>query len=354
MALATYHHAAQSHWLCKALCLALGQKGGWGGEVTLGCRSASLPLLSGSGFDPHPQRLPIFHLILGVRSESLIRRPGFPEQGSKSPGNCSGSSFWPDQVLLSKDFPSETWLQTEILIKEVQGWGWGSKFDPHRVPQKRGWLRTPMLQCLCASLHNSLLACCAEIVLTLRTYRPSGRSWHTARRPRGSQQAHHRNSSSETLDSQWSEAREKPLAKFPGDLGTWECRQTSKVFQTYSQGATFRNALLLRCTSSGPCSRAWAAALIEKPLCRLYGMVFAVFWRLPLGEFSNYRADFLFSSAPCRNSCEVTLREDHKITSMCFCLWRLLLRLHRKPWLLESGSSAEVLGHCCCSAFGEI
>ena len=32
----------------------------------------------GSRFDPHPQRLPIFHLILGGRSESLLRKPGFP------------------------------------------------------------------------------------------------------------------------------------------------------------------------------------------------------------------------------------------------------------------------------------
>ena len=33
---------------------------------------------SGSQFDRHPQRLPIFHLILGGRSESLLRKPGFP------------------------------------------------------------------------------------------------------------------------------------------------------------------------------------------------------------------------------------------------------------------------------------
>ena len=56
---------------------------------------------SGSRFDPHPQRLPIFHLNLGGRSESLPREPGFPEWGSESQGNCSGSSFCPDQVLLS-------------------------------------------------------------------------------------------------------------------------------------------------------------------------------------------------------------------------------------------------------------
>ena len=30
----------------------------------------------GSPFDPHPQRLPIFHLILGGKSESLLRKPG--------------------------------------------------------------------------------------------------------------------------------------------------------------------------------------------------------------------------------------------------------------------------------------
>ena len=35
-------------------------------------------LQSGSRFDPHPQRLPIFIRILGGRSESLLRTPGFP------------------------------------------------------------------------------------------------------------------------------------------------------------------------------------------------------------------------------------------------------------------------------------
>ena len=30
----------------------------------------NLTRLSGSRFDPHPQRIPIFHLILGGRSES--------------------------------------------------------------------------------------------------------------------------------------------------------------------------------------------------------------------------------------------------------------------------------------------
>ena len=38
-----------------------------------------------------------------------------------------GAVFCPDQVFLS----NETWLQTEILSKEVQVWGWRSKFDPH-------------------------------------------------------------------------------------------------------------------------------------------------------------------------------------------------------------------------------
>ena len=57
--------------------------------------------ISGSGFDPHPQRLPIFHLILGGRGESLLRKPGFPHQGSESSENCRGSSFWPEQVRIS-------------------------------------------------------------------------------------------------------------------------------------------------------------------------------------------------------------------------------------------------------------
>ena len=43
---------------------------------------------------------------LGGRSESLLRKPAFPWWGRKSSGNCSGSSFCPDQVLLSKNFHS--------------------------------------------------------------------------------------------------------------------------------------------------------------------------------------------------------------------------------------------------------
>ena len=33
---------------------------------------------SGPRLNPRPQRLTIFHLILGGRSESLLRKPGFP------------------------------------------------------------------------------------------------------------------------------------------------------------------------------------------------------------------------------------------------------------------------------------
>ena len=72
---------------------------------------------SRSRFDPHPQRLPIFHLILGGRSESLLRKPGFPYQGTESPGNCSGSSFCPDQVLLSKNFHSRPACRQKSLLR---------------------------------------------------------------------------------------------------------------------------------------------------------------------------------------------------------------------------------------------
>ena len=44
-----------------------------------------------------------------------------------------GAAFCPDQVLLTKNFPFETWLQTEILTKEFWGWGWGSKSNPHHL-----------------------------------------------------------------------------------------------------------------------------------------------------------------------------------------------------------------------------
>ena len=71
----------------------------------------------------HPQHLPIFQLILGGRSESLLRKPAFPCQGSESSGNCSGSSFCPNQVLLSKNFrPSFGSKQKFLPGKMFQIW----------------------------------------------------------------------------------------------------------------------------------------------------------------------------------------------------------------------------------------
>ena len=52
-------------------------------------------------FNPHPQRLTTFHVVLGGRRKFVLRKPsGY--YGSASPGQCSGSSFYPDQVRLSK------------------------------------------------------------------------------------------------------------------------------------------------------------------------------------------------------------------------------------------------------------
>ena len=70
----------------------------------------------------------IFHLILGGRGEPLLRKPDLFSKGVKVPGNCSGSTFCPDQVPRSKEFPSETTgCRWEILSKDFRGWGAGMK-----------------------------------------------------------------------------------------------------------------------------------------------------------------------------------------------------------------------------------
>ena len=79
-------------------------------------------IMSGSPFDPHHPRLPIFHLILRVwvgegRCESLLRKPEFRYQGSESPGNYSGSSFCPDQVLLRKNLHSIPGCRQKSLVR---------------------------------------------------------------------------------------------------------------------------------------------------------------------------------------------------------------------------------------------
>ena len=48
---------------------------------------------------------------------------------SESSGNCSGSSFCPDQVLLNKNFHSRP-SRRQNPYKEIWGWGRGSKVDP--------------------------------------------------------------------------------------------------------------------------------------------------------------------------------------------------------------------------------
>ena len=73
---------------------------------------------SGSRFDRRPQRLTIFHLILGERRESLARTPDSPYFGSGSLGNCSGRSFCPDQVLLSKNFRSKPGCRQKSLVRK--------------------------------------------------------------------------------------------------------------------------------------------------------------------------------------------------------------------------------------------
>ena len=52
-------------------------------------------LMSGSRFDPHPQRRPILHLILGGRSESLLRKPVSLSKEVKALETAVGAIFAP-------------------------------------------------------------------------------------------------------------------------------------------------------------------------------------------------------------------------------------------------------------------
>ena len=64
------------------------------------CDSESGCSLPGSRFDPRPQRLPIFHLILGGRSESLLRKPGALSKGVKVLEIAVGALFAPTRFSL--------------------------------------------------------------------------------------------------------------------------------------------------------------------------------------------------------------------------------------------------------------
>ena len=90
---------------------------------------------SGSRCDPHPQRLSIFHLILGGRSESLLR-----ETWSESPGNCSGSSFLPHQVLLSKNFHPRPGCRQKSLLRRSRVGGGGQNSILTKHHKNRGGL----------------------------------------------------------------------------------------------------------------------------------------------------------------------------------------------------------------------
>ena len=56
--------------------------------------------------------------VLGGRSESLLR--------SESPENCSGSSFPPDQLLLSENFRPRPGSRQKFLLRK-SGVGMGVK-----------------------------------------------------------------------------------------------------------------------------------------------------------------------------------------------------------------------------------
>ena len=53
-------------------------------------------------------------------------------EGVKVLETAVGAVFAPTGSSLGR-ISIRTWLQTEILRKEVQGWGWESKFDPHET-----------------------------------------------------------------------------------------------------------------------------------------------------------------------------------------------------------------------------
>ena len=114
-----------------------------------------------SRFDPHPQRLPIFYLILGGRSESLPRKPGFPYYGSDNFGNCSGSRFFPNQILLSKNVRSSpSCRQKSLLRKSGIGGGFQNlvlKNTPHEYQPVSG--SPPPPNCSSSSLKNIAYPC---------------------------------------------------------------------------------------------------------------------------------------------------------------------------------------------------
>ena len=74
-------------------------------------------LFSGSFFHPQPPSVLIFHLNLGARSESLVRKAGFPYKGSGSPGGLQWEQFFPNQVLLSKNFRSRPECRQKSLVR---------------------------------------------------------------------------------------------------------------------------------------------------------------------------------------------------------------------------------------------
>ena len=75
--------------------------------------------------DPNPQVCWFYFLNLAQKEKFLLRKPDSPYQGSGSLGNCSGGSFCPKQVLLSKNFRSRPGCGWKILSKEFWGGGGG-------------------------------------------------------------------------------------------------------------------------------------------------------------------------------------------------------------------------------------
>ena len=72
---------------------------------------AELPFSSGL-FPPTPPFLLIFHLSLGQRGQSLVKRLDAPSEAMKVLEIAVGVIFWSDQVLLSKKFPFTTWVDS--------------------------------------------------------------------------------------------------------------------------------------------------------------------------------------------------------------------------------------------------
>ena len=77
----------------------------------------STPVNGGRDRNPTPKSADFTFGIIWVRKKVLTKETWFSLlslKGRESPGNCSGSSFYPDQALLSKNFRSRPAQRTQL------------------------------------------------------------------------------------------------------------------------------------------------------------------------------------------------------------------------------------------------